>query len=83
MDNYGCNAIMSSVIHSAAPFEISRVLLIQVNSKYMQITMKGKYSIKFDYGETRYSFFLPKKTLQFQQWDPGGLWFIEEVNRHG
>jgi hypothetical protein len=37
---------------SAASFEVLRVLLIQVNNKYIQITMKGKYSMKFDYGGT-------------------------------
>jgi len=73
---------MSSAMHSAASFEVSRVPLIQVNGKYMQIKIKAKYSMKFDSGDTGYSFFLPTKTLQFQQWDPGGLLFIEGVNMH-
>jgi len=65
---------------SAASFEVSRVLLIQVNSKYIQITMKGKYSMIFDYGGIGYSFFLHTKTLKFQQWYPGGLLLIGRFN---
>lgn len=57
---------------SAASFE--------VKSKYMEITMKGRYSMKFDYC-TGY-FLLSMKTSQFQQWDPGGILFIEGVNIH-
>ncbi|XP_058769402.1 uncharacterized protein LOC131643263 isoform X1 [Vicia villosa] len=57
--------------HFVIPFNSHNMISISLTSEYMQMTMKGKHSMKFDYGGTGY-FFLPTTTLLFQQWDPGG-----------
>jgi len=56
-------------------FNIHKMISTSLTSEYMQMTMEGKHSIKFDYVGTGY-FFPHKKTLQFQQWDPGGCSYV-------
>lgn len=57
--------------HFVIPFNSHNMICIILTSEYMQMRKKGKHSMKFDFGGTGY-FFLPTKTLLFQQWEPGG-----------